>query len=230
MCWSHDGSVRRVRRDVSGSSLLRVEIVIIHLRGGLSKGEREALGAAIQRGTPEAELTFLQALTLVTALLPGDDPLNAITQLDESLDRALQATGLSAVFDVSGRILRAGPSRRDEADRRRMRRHRSDGRAFHVQVEVRYLPGTLPEDDREALRAALRGDLPEVALWVRPDAHNVVVVNASLRANNALEAVADLSRSLDDALADTGLFEVFDVTGRELRVTPLEQRGSHDGT
>lgn len=227
---NHDGSVRRVRRDVSGSRLLRVEIVINHLRGGLSKGEREALGAAMQREAPEAELAVRQASTFVTASLPGDDPLNAITQLDESLDRALQATGLSAVFDVSNRILRAGPSKQDEADRRRMRRHTSGGRAFHVQVEVRYLPGTLPEDDREALREALRRDLPEVSLWVRPDAHNVVVVTATLRANNAVEAGADLSRSLDDALADTGLFEVFDVTGRELRVAPLEHRGSHDGT
>ncbi len=45
-------------------------------------------------------------------------------------------------------------------------------------------------------------------------------------ADNAVEAGADLSRSVDDALADTGLFEEFDVTGRELRVAPLEHRGA----
>lgn len=229
MCWSHDGLVRHLRRDLSDSRLLRVEIIINHLKGGLSKGEREALRAAIQRGTPEAELTVLQAATFVTALLAGADPQNAITQLDESLHRALQATGLSAAFDVSGRVLAAGPSRQDKADRRRIRRGTVGGRAFHVQGEVRYLPGTLPEDDREALRVALRGNLPDVSLSVRPEAHNVVVVTARLRANNALEAVTDLSRTLDDALADTGLFEVFDVTGRELRVAPLEHGGSDAG-
>jgi hypothetical protein len=52
-----------------------------------------------------------------------------------------------------------------------------------------------------------------------------VVVSATLRSDNPLEAVGRLSTVLDRALLGTGLFEMFDVTGRVLRVAPLEWAG-----
>jgi hypothetical protein len=97
------------------------------------------------------------------------------------------------------------------------------GRLYYTLIEVAYLSGTLPDDEREALRGTLRARIPELSLTVVTGPHNVVRVAATLRADNPLEAVAELSMVLDRALLGTGLFEMFDATGRVLRVVPLEQ-------
>jgi hypothetical protein len=85
-----------------------------------------------------------------------------------------------------------------------------------------YLSGTLPDDEREALRDALRASIPELSIMVATQPHNVVSVVATLRADSPLGAMSKLSTVLDQALLATGLFEVFDATGRVLRVAPLE--------
>ncbi|HEY4466027.1 MAG TPA: hypothetical protein VGN41_25425, partial [Streptosporangiaceae bacterium] len=46
---------------------------------------------------------------------------------------------------------------------------------------------------------------------------------ATVRAGNPREALSQLDEALDDALMATGLFEEFDVTGKVLRVGPLDQ-------
>jgi hypothetical protein len=103
-----------------------------------------------------------------------------------------------------------------------------NGRLYYVLIEVTYLSGTLPNDEREALRGTLRARIPELSLAVANRPHNVVRVSATLRADNPLEAVAELSMVLDRALLGTGLFESFDATGRVLRVAPLERRKAID--
>jgi hypothetical protein len=96
------------------------------------------------------------------------------------------------------------------------------GRSYRVRIDLTYLKGTLPEDEREALRGALRSSTPGVSVSVVPRPHDVVVVTATVRADRSLDAIADVSSRVDRALLGTGLFEAFDATGRVLRVAPLE--------
>ena len=49
-----------------------------------------------------------------------------------------------------------------------------------------YLSGTLPDDEREALRGALRASIPELSLTVATQPYNVVRVVATMRADNPL--------------------------------------------
>jgi uncharacterized membrane protein len=102
------------------------------------------------------------------------------------------------------------------------------GREYHAVIETAYLGGTLPDDEREALRRALRVSIPELSLTLATEPRNVVVVAATLRAEDPVEAVGRLSTVLDGALLITGLFELFDATGRVLRVAPLERAGTVD--
>jgi hypothetical protein len=102
------------------------------------------------------------------------------------------------------------------------------GRQYHAVIEMAYLGGTLPEDEREALRGALRATIPELSLTLASGPRDVVVVAATLRADDPVEAVGRLSTVLDGALLITGLFEMFDATGRVLRVAPLERAGAVD--
>lgn len=102
------------------------------------------------------------------------------------------------------------------------------GRSYRIRIDLTYLKGTLPADEREALRGALQRTTPGVVLSVVPQPHDVVVVTAVLRADHSLYAIAELSGRVDQALLDTGLFEVFDATGRALRVAALEQSNAID--
>jgi len=100
------------------------------------------------------------------------------------------------------------------------------GRGYRVRIDLTYLKGTLPEDEREALRGALQGSIPGVNVSVLAHPHNVLVVTAIVRADHPLDAIAEASSGVDRALLGTGLFEAFDATGRALRVAPLEQAGA----
>jgi hypothetical protein len=101
-------------------------------------------------------------------------------------------------------------------------------RRYYALIDVAYMGGTLPDDDREALCGALRTRMPDLSLSVATRPNNVVRVAATLRADNPMEAIAALSTVLDRALLGTGLFEMFDVTGRVLQVAPLEQAAGID--
>ena len=56
-----------------------------------------------------------------------------------------------------------------------------------------------------------------------PDAVSIVTVSATVDAANPRAALALVDEALDRALMTTGLFEEFDVTGKVLRVAPLQQ-------
>jgi hypothetical protein len=60
---------------------------------------------------------------------------------------------------------------------------------------------------------------------VSPDSVSIVTVSATADAANRRVALAVVDDALDRALMMTGLFEEFDVTGKVLRVAPLQQAG-----
>jgi uncharacterized Ntn-hydrolase superfamily protein len=106
------------------------------------------------------------------------------------------------------------------------------GRRYRVLIEITYAGGRLPDEAREALASAIRAradrggadrDAAGAAMTVSADRHNVVSVSATVRADNPREALSELDEVLDDALIVTGLFEEFDVTGKVLRVAPLDR-------
>jgi hypothetical protein len=94
------------------------------------------------------------------------------------------------------------------------------GRTYHARIDFAYLGGALPEDECRALTVALQRSTPEASLSVATESHSSVTVTATLRADSPLEAIANLTRCVDQALFGTGLFEEFDATGRTLHVAP----------
>jgi hypothetical protein len=106
------------------------------------------------------------------------------------------------------------------------------GRRYRVLIEITYAGDQLPDEAREALAAAIRAragrgsadrGAADAAMTVSADPHSVVSVSATVRADNPREALSELDEALDDALMATGLFEEFDVTGKVLRVAPLDR-------
>jgi hypothetical protein len=101
------------------------------------------------------------------------------------------------------------------------------GRRYCVLIEITYAGGRLPDDEREALVSAIRAhaghDSWQAVVTVSPDPYSILAAGATLRAPNPRAALAELDGALDDALMATGLFEQFDVTGKVLRVAPLDQ-------
>jgi hypothetical protein len=61
-----------------------------------------------------------------------------------------------------------------------------------------------------------------LSFTVSPHPYNRVTIGATVQAANPLVAISWLNAALDDALIATGLFEEFDVTGKMLRVAPLD--------
>jgi hypothetical protein len=61
-----------------------------------------------------------------------------------------------------------------------------------------------------------------VEITVLPGSRSVLSISASLLANKPSTALGTVEEALDQALMSTGLFEEFDVTGKVIRVAPLE--------
>ena len=82
------------------------------------------------------------------------------------------------------------------------------GRSYRVRIDLTYLTGTLPEDQREALRDALQSSTAGVSVSVVPQPHDVVVLTATVRADHPLDAIADVSSSRSKkAIADLGVLD-----------------------
>ncbi len=106
-------------------------------------------------------------------------------------------------------------------------RRRFGGRRYSVVIEVTHAGGPLADDLREMLTAevsipGVRGD-QDVAVVVSPERASILIVSAAVEAANPRAALALVDEALDRALMTIGLFEEFDVTGKVLRVAPLEQ-------
>jgi hypothetical protein len=94
------------------------------------------------------------------------------------------------------------------------------GRRFWVRLAVRFVGGVLVPDDRAAIERAVVDSVGAAAVTVSAELFDVVEVAAEVRAATAVDAVAELDRSVDAALLRTGLFEQFDVSGKSLDVRP----------
>ena len=103
----------------------------------------------------------------------------------------------------------------------------TSGRVYRTQVELTYLGGTIPTDTAAALAGALREDsrhhLSDLSFAVSQDQHSVVRLGATIRADSPVAALTAVNTSVDRSLLSTGLFDEFDVTGKVLRIAPLEQ-------
>lgn len=103
----------------------------------------------------------------------------------------------------------------------------AEGRSSWVLIEIIYAGGRIPDHVREMLAAAIRvprrrGGWP-VEVTVLPGSGSVI--SASLLASKPSAALGAAEEALDQALMSTGLFEQFDVTGKVIRVAPLEHAG-----
>jgi len=101
------------------------------------------------------------------------------------------------------------------------------GRSYCVQIETTYAGGRLADDRRQMLTAEIkvpggRADR-NLAVTMSPDPVSILTVSATVNAANPRAALALVDDALDRALMTTGLFEEFDVTGKVLRVAPLQQ-------
>lgn len=92
------------------------EIEIVYAGGSLPSHAYESLTRALHAifGDEMSDLSFSVSShpynrVTVAATVRAAKPLAAITQLDGALDDALVATGLLEEFDVTGKMLRAGP-------------------------------------------------------------------------------------------------------------------------
>jgi hypothetical protein len=95
-----------------------------------------------------------------------------------------------------------------------------------VLIEIVYAGGGIPDYVREMLAAAIQvpdrpGGWP-VEMTVLPGSRSVLAISASLLANKPSTALGTVEEALHQALMPTGLFEEFDVTGKVIRVAPLE--------
>lgn len=100
------------------------------------------------------------------------------------------------------------------------------GRQYHVVIEITYAGGRLPSDAREALTSVMEtivGDaVSHLSLTVSSHPYNVLTVRGTVRGSSPVDAVTRLDMPVDQSLIATGYFEEFDVTGKILRVAPLE--------
>jgi hypothetical protein len=100
------------------------------------------------------------------------------------------------------------------------------GRQYHVIIEISYTGGRLPNDAREALTSVMEtviGDgVSDLSSTVSRHPYSVLTVRATVRGTSPVDAVTRLDTSLNQSLLAIGIFEEFDVTGKVLRVAPLE--------
>lgn len=101
------------------------------------------------------------------------------------------------------------------------------GRRYCVQIEMTYAGGRLADDRRQMLTAEIKvpGDRADrdLAVTMSADPVSIVTISATVNAANSRAALALVDDALDRALMMTGLFEEFDVTGKVLRVAPVQQ-------
>ncbi|MGH3516983.1 MAG: hypothetical protein ACRDQ7_06100 [Haloechinothrix sp.] len=92
-------------------------------------------------------------------------------------------------------------------------------------MELTHLGDDLASEARDALRSAIHERAGDVAIelsFLSSGRHPVLVLSAIVRGGDPLAAASQVSACLNQSLIYTGLFDHFDVTGKLLRVAPLE--------
>lgn len=106
------------------------------------------------------------------------------------------------------------------------------GRRYRVEVAVEYAGRSVATDTLSSLDSAIRRltgrQAVQLSLTVSPDAYSRITVRAIITATTPLAAMTQLDKAVDDGLAEIGLFEEFDVTGKVLRAAPAESLGAPD--
>jgi hypothetical protein len=92
----------------------RTQIGTTYLGGTLPPDGYQALAEAVRTVAP-GDVTCTVApeaydVFVVTSAVGAPNPLEALTGLNAALDRALLVTGLFEEFDVSGKVIYAGPA------------------------------------------------------------------------------------------------------------------------
>jgi hypothetical protein len=72
------------------------------------------------------------------------------------------------------------------------------------------------------METVISEDVSDLSFTVSPHPYSVLTVRATVRGPTPVDAVTRLDASLNQSLMATGLFEEFDVTGKVLRIAPLE--------
>ena len=93
-------------------------------------------------------------------------------------------------------------------------------------MEITYLGGSLPEEAVDALTAAVSGAVTgavsELQFSVITHLYDKILLSTKIRSGSSLEAITYLNTEVDEAMFRTGLFEQFDVTGKQFEIAPLE--------
>jgi hypothetical protein len=101
------------------------------------------------------------------------------------------------------------------------------GRRYRVLIEITYAGGRLAYDRCQMLTAEIK--VPgarasrDLVVTMSPESVTIVTVSTTVDAASPRVALAMVDEALDRALMATGLFEEFDVTGKVMRVSPLQR-------
>ena len=75
-----------------------------------------------------------------------------------------------------------------------------------------------------AIRRLIGGQATDITLTVSPDVYSRITVQGIITATTPLAAPTRLDKVVDDALAETGFFEEFDISGKVVHATPADLR------
>ena len=99
-----------------GQRSYRARAEVTYVGGTLPDDAADALTAALSSAAAGVVSVVvsrrLHDIVLVSAEMRGTSPLDAITTLDEALNRALRTTGLFEEVDVTGKTLHVTPADR----------------------------------------------------------------------------------------------------------------------
>jgi hypothetical protein len=100
------------------------------------------------------------------------------------------------------------------------------GRKYCAIAEIAYGNGPLPDEVRDvlvdAVRHAARYTVHDLTFALSTDPNTVVTVAGVAADTSPIRAAGLLETALDRALMTTGLFEEFDMSGKVMKVGPLE--------
>jgi hypothetical protein len=100
------------------------------------------------------------------------------------------------------------------------------GRKIHVHISLVFIAGRIPPETTDAFRSAMIDDIGSICDSLRIIGDEHLLVCAVIRAKHSLDALQTADVATNRCLVRTGLFEEFDVTGRDLRGLAQEHAAS----